>query len=384
MPASVPVLLVTGPVGVGKSSVAAAASYLLREAGVPHALVDLAGIGAAWPVADDDPWNERLTHRNLACMWANFRDADAGRLILARVLEHRSLLRPIMEAVPGAAITVVRLRAPLGVVQARIRHREAGDPGWFQRRRAHRGGAGTRQRRGSPGGLPGPHRAGGRAGGAPPGRLGGCGRRRVAAPPMATAELWCRGGHGDAASRRGLLHAVRPGHGVAAGPAGTVAVPTLRRHPSASRPSAVRGDRRERHRQEHDRRAAAPPAARLRGLRHRHHPARRGAGLEHLAQHLAAARPRHRLERQRHRAVRPAGARAPGEPARPAWRGSSHEADIVEHQRFAAWLRQQIRPTFDTSALSVDAVADHVAGWVRQTLAGTAPGNAARAAAPSG
>jgi hypothetical protein len=137
MPAPVPVLLVTGPVGVGKSSVAAAASYLLREAGVPHALVDLAGIGAAWPVPDDDPWNERMTHRNLACMWANFRNAGAGRLILARVLEHRSLLRTIMEAVPGAAITVVRLRAPLVVVQARIRHREAGDPSWFLQAAAH-------------------------------------------------------------------------------------------------------------------------------------------------------------------------------------------------------------------------------------------------------
>jgi hypothetical protein len=70
--------------------------------------------------------------------------------------------------------------------------------------------------------------------------------------------------------------------------------------------------------------------------------------------------------------------------ARPDWRGSSHEANIVEHQCFAAWLRQQIRPTFDTSALSVDAVAGRVAGWVRQLLAGTAPGSAARAAAPSG
>jgi hypothetical protein len=131
------VLLVTGPVGVGKSSVAAAAALLLREAGVPHALVDLAGIGAAWPVPDDDPWHERLIHRNLACVWANFRNAGADRLILARVLEHRSLRRPIMEAVPGAAITVVRLQAPLAAVQARIRHREAGDPGWFLRAAAH-------------------------------------------------------------------------------------------------------------------------------------------------------------------------------------------------------------------------------------------------------
>jgi hypothetical protein len=129
--APVPVLLITGPVGVGKSTVAAEAARLLREANVPHALIDLAWIEQCWPVPPDDPWNERLTHRNLACLWANVRQAGAGRLILVRVVEARSLLRHVTEAVPGAEVTVVRLRAPLAVLQARIRSREASDPGWF-------------------------------------------------------------------------------------------------------------------------------------------------------------------------------------------------------------------------------------------------------------
>ena len=129
--ASVPVLLITGPVGAGKSTVAAEAARLLREANIPHALVDLAWIEQCWPVPADDPWNERLTHRNLACLWANFRQAGAGRLLLVRVLEVRSLLRQVVEAVPGAEITVVRLRAPLPVLHARIRSREASDPSWF-------------------------------------------------------------------------------------------------------------------------------------------------------------------------------------------------------------------------------------------------------------
>jgi predicted kinase len=132
MPAPVPVLVVTGPVGVGKSTVAAEAARLLRAANVPHAVIDLAGIGTCWPTPADDPWNERLAHRNLACMWANFRTAGADRLLLTRVLEARSLLQHVVEAVPGAEVTVVRLRAPLEVLQARIRSREAAaDPGWF-------------------------------------------------------------------------------------------------------------------------------------------------------------------------------------------------------------------------------------------------------------
>ncbi|HEV2781507.1 MAG TPA: hypothetical protein VGX25_19160 [Actinophytocola sp.] len=65
-------------------------------------------------------------------MWAHFAEAGAGRLLLCRVFETRSLLDPIRTAVPGADITVVRLRAPLNVLQARIRSQEAGrDPQWY-------------------------------------------------------------------------------------------------------------------------------------------------------------------------------------------------------------------------------------------------------------
>jgi hypothetical protein len=127
----VPVLVITGPVGVGKSTVAAEAAWLLRQADVPHALIDLDRIEQCWPVPADDPWNERVSHRNLACMWANFRQAGADRLIFTRVLETRSLLRRVTQAVPGAQITVVRLRAPLAVLHERIRSREASDPSWF-------------------------------------------------------------------------------------------------------------------------------------------------------------------------------------------------------------------------------------------------------------
>jgi adenylylsulfate kinase-like enzyme len=50
MATSVPVLLITGPVGAGKSTVAGEAARLLREANIPHALVDLAWIEQCWPI----------------------------------------------------------------------------------------------------------------------------------------------------------------------------------------------------------------------------------------------------------------------------------------------------------------------------------------------
>jgi hypothetical protein len=54
--------------------------------------------------------------------------------------------------------------------------------------------------------------------------------------------------------------------------------------------------------------------------------------------------------------------------SRPAWRGTSSREKITEHQRFAAWLRAHIRPSFDTSTLSVDETAGRVAAWVRASL----------------
>jgi hypothetical protein len=53
------------------------------------------------------------------------------RLIISRVLEARSLIRHITDAVPGADVVVVRLRAPFDVVEARIRDRNRSHPEWF-------------------------------------------------------------------------------------------------------------------------------------------------------------------------------------------------------------------------------------------------------------
>jgi chloramphenicol 3-O-phosphotransferase len=128
----VPVLLISGPVGAGKTTIAAEIGALLRDANRPHAIVDLAVIGQCWPPPADDPWNERLIHRNLAALWRQFDAAGARELVLCRVLEDRALLRHVHAAVPGADIVVVHLHAPITTLHARIRRREAGrDPTWY-------------------------------------------------------------------------------------------------------------------------------------------------------------------------------------------------------------------------------------------------------------
>ncbi len=122
----VPVLVVTGPVGIGKSSVGAAVAELLTEAGVAHGMVDLDYLRWCYPAPASDRFNTALGLRNLAAVWQNYQSAGAMRLVLADVVESREDLERYRRAVPGAEIMVVRLEAPLEVIVRRLEGREEG------------------------------------------------------------------------------------------------------------------------------------------------------------------------------------------------------------------------------------------------------------------
>ena len=137
MSQDIPTVVITGPVGVGKSSVANAVSQLLGEAKKPHALVDMDHLRWCNLAPDDDPFNMRLGLRNLALVWANYVAAGAQRLIIVDIVERRDDIDDYQKAVPGARIVVVRLRADLATIHARLEHREVGTSlDWHQARAA--------------------------------------------------------------------------------------------------------------------------------------------------------------------------------------------------------------------------------------------------------
>jgi hypothetical protein len=123
----VPTLVVTGPVGVGKTTTAHEVGGRLRRAGVPHAVVDLDALAGSYPPPPDDPFNSGMAFRNLAAVWANYAAGGAERLVVAYVFETRGELEWLRGAVPGAEIAVVRLRASDAALRARVGGRDRGE-----------------------------------------------------------------------------------------------------------------------------------------------------------------------------------------------------------------------------------------------------------------
>lgn len=125
-PARIPVLIVSGPVGVGKTSVAHEMFDLLSDHHIAHAVIDLDSLGICWPFGEGDPFNERMAMCNLAAVWSNFAGAGAGRAVIARVVESRADLAAYEQAIPGAEIQVCRLVADVSVLRERVGRREVG------------------------------------------------------------------------------------------------------------------------------------------------------------------------------------------------------------------------------------------------------------------
>jgi adenylylsulfate kinase len=115
---TVPTLLITGTVGVGKSAVAAEINDQLAALEIPNAAIDLDALVWQWP--STSAWNSDLMFENLTLLWPNYQAHGATHLILARVLEDKADLDRFRAAVPDANITVCRVVAPEAVRMERL------------------------------------------------------------------------------------------------------------------------------------------------------------------------------------------------------------------------------------------------------------------------
>lgn len=126
MPTSpVHVLLLSGPAGVGKSTLSWETGEQLRLLGIAHVVLDSDELDRAWPLSGTQ--QQALNRANLSAFWANAAALGHRRLILTGVFLHLATdLAWIKEAIPGAAVTRVLLDARDDELERRVRAREIG------------------------------------------------------------------------------------------------------------------------------------------------------------------------------------------------------------------------------------------------------------------
>lgn len=130
-------LVITGPVGAGKSTVAVATSALLEERHIAHALVDLDHLRWVFPRPENDPFATQIGYRNLAAIWPTLASMEPECVVLTDVVETRSQIEEYMSAMPGADIVVVRLNVPMDLIRARLDTRETQQTlDWYRQRAA--------------------------------------------------------------------------------------------------------------------------------------------------------------------------------------------------------------------------------------------------------
>ena len=127
MSSNIPHLIfISGPVGVGKTSVAQELSGLLVTRSIAHTFVDLDALTYTYPRPSYDPFGQDLALKNLQAVWANAQDYAPRFLLIARVIETEAGAFKIAETVKAGRCTIVQLSARDETLLERVRQREIG------------------------------------------------------------------------------------------------------------------------------------------------------------------------------------------------------------------------------------------------------------------
>lgn len=115
-------VIITGPVGSGKSSTAKALAELLEHNNVSCALIDMDAIRWFHPTPEGDPFGTEVGFLHLRIMANTYRSLGIPLLILADVIEtgdqgHR-------DAIPDYPVVTVRLDVAFNQLRDRLEARE--------------------------------------------------------------------------------------------------------------------------------------------------------------------------------------------------------------------------------------------------------------------
>ena len=117
------VLVISGAMGAGKSTVMEAVGDLLVERDVPSSMIDLDFLGQVYPPPPDDPVLNGLIVESLAALWPGFSRRGVRLLVAARLIRSAAIWESYRSSIPGAEWTLMRVTAPREVIEARLRKR---------------------------------------------------------------------------------------------------------------------------------------------------------------------------------------------------------------------------------------------------------------------
>jgi hypothetical protein len=117
-------LIITGTMGAGKTTVLGEASDILALGHIAHAAIDLDALGLAHlPSAAS---NDDVMHRNLQSVCKNYASLGVRRFLLARAMEDRAELELCRGVVSATNTVICRLTASIETMQQRVKMRELG------------------------------------------------------------------------------------------------------------------------------------------------------------------------------------------------------------------------------------------------------------------
>lgn len=117
-------IVITGPVGSGKTTVMASLTEILEEQNVSCAGIDMDHLRWFFPKLPGHPYGGQVGRKNLAFLAANYRSVGVEVLCIADLIPGKEDRQKLVDTLPDFTVHVIRLSVPMELVEKRLRERE--------------------------------------------------------------------------------------------------------------------------------------------------------------------------------------------------------------------------------------------------------------------